>query len=190
MPVLKCPRCRETYTPVDEDFSNPRIRKDDGNHFSEQIFLRRYGHNSEGRTLECLICLMCWSINIVQPSILKMILAFLGLPVSIYKPYMKPMLYLDLHVEVNRIHDITGKDIQSIIMEDIIIPSSIFNFLLQLKLFSIGDLGMMYSGRYCDKHYSLESLISDKYTVDEMAEKYDIQDRLEEIKFNRARELV
>ena len=181
MPVLKCPRCRETYTPVDEDFSNPRIRKDGG--LSFQIFLRRYGHNSEGRTLECLICLMCWSINIVQPSILKMILAFLGLPVSIYKPYMKPMLYLDLHVEVNRIHDITGKDIQSIIMEDIIIPSSIFNFLLQLKLFSIGDLGMMHLGRYCSNHYG--------FTVDEkMADKYDIRDRLEEIKFNRARELV
>ena len=105
--VLKCPRCTHTYTPIPEDFSHPTANLR-GN---KQIFLRRYGQNSEGRHIECLICLHCDSINYVQISLLKGIPSLFGLPVSPYKPYMEPMRFQKIQREANRIHDITKKDI-------------------------------------------------------------------------------
>ena len=184
--VLKCPRCTHTYTPIPEDFSHPTANLR-GN---KQIFLRRYGQNSEGRHIECLICLHCDSINYVQISLLKGIPSLFGLPVSPYKPYMEPMRFQKIQREANRIHDITKKDISSILNEELLIPPHIFDFLLGIKLFSLGDLGLRYRGKHSGGgvHRTIGAFMSDEYTLEEMQEKYDVHDRLEEIKFNTGQE--
>lgn len=184
--VLKCPRCTQTYTPIPEDFSHPIAKTQD----SKQIFLRRYGNNSEGRHIECLICLRCNSINFVQFSLLKGIPSLFGLPISPYKPFMNPMTFVDMQREANRIHDITKKDIPSILNEELLIPPHIFDFLLEIKLLSLGDLGLRYRGNYSSQgvHRSIGAFMSDEYTLEEMQEKYDVHDRLEEIKFNTGQE--
>lgn len=180
--TLKCPRCTHTYTPIPEDFNHPIANLQD----NEQIFLRRYGQNSEGRHIECLICLSCNAINFVQLSLLKGVPSLFGLPISPYKSFMDPMTFEDMQREANRIHDITKKDIPSILNEELLIPPHIFDFLLEIKLFSLGDLGLRYRGNYSSLGVfrSIGAYESDKYTMEEMSEKYDIHDRLEEIKFN------
>ena len=182
--VLKCPRCTHTYTPIPEDFSHPIVNMRD----NKQIFLRRYGHNSEGRHIECLICLSCDSINFVQFSLLKGIPSLFGLPISPYKPFINPVLFNNIRTEANRIHDITKKDIPSILNDELLIPPHIFDFLLEIKLFSLGDLGLRYRGNYIEAFRSYAAYISDEYSQEEMHEKHDVHDRLEEIKFNTGQE--
>ncbi len=179
---LKCPRCTHTYETIPKDFSHPVADLRSNN----QIFLRRYGHDSKGRHIECLICLSCNSINIVQVSLLKIIPSLFGLPISGYKPFMNPMTFVDIQMKANRIHDITKKEIPSILNEKLLIPPHIFDFLLEIKLLSLGDLGLRYRGNYSSQgvHRSYAAYISDEYSQEELHEKYDIHDRLEEIKFN------
>ena len=146
--TLKCPRCNNSYEPTPEDFSHPTVKSGD----SRQIFLRRYGHSANGRHIECLICLdtaICGAINFVQFSLLKGIPSLFGLPISPYKPFMNPITFSDMHMKANRIHDITKKDIPSILNDELLIPPHIFDFLLDIKLFSLGDLGLKYKGKYC-----------------------------------------
>lgn len=182
--TLQCPRCRNTYKPTPEDFSHPIAKPGD----SRQIFLRRYGHSSNGRHVECIICLdtsICGAINFVQFSLLKGIPSLFGLPISPYKPFMNPITFLDMQREANRVHDITKKDIPSILNDDLLIPPHIFDFLLEIKLFSFGDLGLKYRGRYSHSTFrSVGAFMSDEYSKEEMQEKYDIEDRLDEIQFN------
>ena len=83
----------------------------------------------------------------MQISLLKGILSLFGLPVSPYKLYMKPMRFHEIQREANRIHNITKKDIPSILNEDLLIPPHIFDFLLVIKLYSLGDLGLKYRGK-------------------------------------------
>jgi len=185
--ILKCPRCHNKHTPLPEDFSHPNANLREG----RKIFLRRYGHNSEGKVIECLICLdpICDSINIVQLSILKGITSLFGAPVSPYKPYMNPIRFDEIHTEVNKVHDITKKDVALILNDGQIIPPHIFEFLLEIGLFSIGDLGLKLRGKYCSNGVmrGYAAFSSDEYSLEEMHEKYDVHDRLEEIKRNTNR---
>jgi hypothetical protein len=125
----------------------------------------------------------------VQISLLKGIPSLFGLPVSPYKPYMEPMRFQKIQREANRIHDITKKDISSILNEELLIPPHIFDFLLGIKLFSLGDLGLRYRGKHSSGgvHRTIGAFMSDEYTLEEMQEKYDVHDRLEEIKFNSSK---
>ena len=61
-------------------------------------------------------------------------------------------------------------------------------FLLEIKLFSLGDLGLRYRGNYIEAFRSYAAYISDEYSQEEMHEKHDVHDRLEEIKFNTGQE--
>ena len=67
--------------------------------------------------------------------------------------------------------------------------SHIFEFLLEIGLFSIGDLGLKLRGKYCSNGVmrGYAAFSSDEYSLEEMHEKYDVHDRLEEIKRNTNR---
>jgi hypothetical protein len=178
--TLKCPRCRNSYNPIPEDFSHPTVKSGD----SRQIFVRRYGNSTNGKHIECLICLdttICGAINFVQFSLLKGIPSILGLPISPYKPFMDPITFEEMQREANRIHDQTQKDIPSILNDDLFIPPHIFDFLLELKLFSFGDLGLKYKGKY--RHDVFRTI--NAHITEKEREQNDIEDRLDEIQFNK-----
>jgi len=210
---LKCPVCKHTYLPnLGED--DPSREDEKSRHGFGKIFRRRYGTDWDGRIVECIVCCSCDSISYVQISKIKFLFSLLasieisGVPFAVISPYklckrsIGPVKFLmspyapwnNLEVrwirdEVNKLYDTTNEAIPSILEDFLNIPPHIFEFLSETKLLTIDNLGLRYKGKYCNDmtqygrrihHYS-----SDKYTVDEMTEMYDIHDRNEQIKHNQ-----
>ena len=180
---LKCPNCGFKYYPEPNDVSPAPLNQ--YGEENEKIFLRRYGQDNSGKHIECLICTGCDSTSYVQISFINLFSAFSG-ALSPYKLISNPMHLDEIRRKVNKISDISNRDIRSILEEDFSIPPHIFDFLLEINLLTIDELGLKYRYRYCDIHRTVGAFTSDKYSVEEMRNQYDINDRLEEIDENKA----
>ena len=125
-------------------------------------------------------------LNVWFASIQFVIPAIIGLPISPYKPYKTPSVLLDVKNEVNRVHDLTSKNITSILSEDLNIPVHIYELLLGLDILTVGEYGLKFRGKYCHGiHRSIGAFVSSEYSMEELKEQYDIQDRLSEIQLNK-----
>jgi|GEM_PF-4302714 hypothetical protein len=175
---LVCPSCGLKYYPDPDDFT-PEPVKQYGEE-SEKIFLRRYGQDQSGKHIECLVCTGCNSITYAQIAFGKFIPALMGVS-SPYKAISIPIHLDETRRAVNKIADTSSREIKSILEEDFSIPPHIFDFLLEINLFTIDKLGLKYRYEYCDIHRTIGAFTSNKYSVQEMREQYDINDRLEEI---------
>ena len=190
---LKCPVCKHTYYPKPEE---DIILADDFTPDVDKIFLRRYGQDSRGKNIECIICSCCDNVSYVKISIIKSIFSllasleiFFGDPFAIispYKLYSSPIDIKKIRDKANKVHDISGRDILSILETDFSIPLHIFNFLSEAKILTIHELGLKYRGKYCDHiHRSVGYYSSNEYSFDEMYLKWDTHDRVEQIKHNK-----
>jgi hypothetical protein len=144
--LLKCPSCERTYKSAPED-NYLELSQSDSSSLREKIFFGRYGTDTDGRHVDYVLCCGCSKVSCVVPSVgIKLPLALFGLAFP-YKPYNLPIDLFKVHYDVNVHFDVTGKDLESIFNEGFILPSHIFRVLLRLKIFEIGELGLLMYGR-------------------------------------------
>ena len=182
---LECPNCKFKYSPTPEDEGpHPDIGTGYGDNYQDKIFKRRYSQDSSGNDIECLICTSCHNISYV--FVQKSFRNLLGVS-SPYKVVIKPKRIAEIRTEANKIADISGEDVQSILEGEFHITSNIFNVLSSIHQLTIGELGLKHFDEYCGHILrSVGYFSSEKYSMEEMREKYDINDRLEEIAKNKA----
>ena len=148
--LLKCPNCQMTYSSAPEDF-DLELSEPDRSALSGRIFFGRYGTDLNGRHIDYVFCADCSHITMVIPDAgfgLKLILALLGLAFP-YKPFSAPISLFNIHGRINSEFDSSNKNIQTIFDEGFMLPAHIYKLLLKLKVFEIGDLGLLMYGRNC-----------------------------------------
>ncbi len=182
---LECPNCKFKYSPTLEDeSSHPDIGTGYGGNYQDKIFKRRYIQDSSGNDIECLICTSCHNISYV--FVQKSFRNLLGVS-SPYKVVIKPKRIAEIGTEANKIADISGRDVRSVLEEEFHITSNIFTVLSSIHQLTIGELGLKHFDRYCEHiHRTVGAFSSEKYSMKEMAEQYDINDRLEQMAENKA----
>jgi len=180
--LLKCQNCERTYKSEPEDF-NLELSQADYSSLDGKIFFGRFGTDADGRHIDYVLCGTCSHISCVVPSLgIKLLPSLFGLAFP-YKPYALPIDLFRVHKDVNAHFDVTGKDLESIFNEGFILPPHIFRVLLRLKIFEIGELGMLMYGR---NYYARDSGMQ-SFGDFVSAESNDVNNRKKEIKENKSK---
>jgi len=189
---LECPKCQFKYNLSGKNY-NPYPHETEA-----KILKIRYGQDAIGKNVECLICTSC---NFITYALVTTSFSNLIKVSSRYKNkvIVEPKLIRDICDQVNKISDISDRNIKSILKDDFRINEEIFNQLSKYNLLTLGDLGLKCQGSY--NHSVFRSLISseilkaspagnevqniDELDIGELCEKFDIYDRYNDIARNK-----